>query len=170
MRVIIKGADFSEVSIGKVTRDLSFRLVSNSTEVTIASAEDEVGYKNYSDGTLERVYVYRIEEEEGRLKVILGNSKSDRLQTYPIEVVPGMSISFVDTGNVSTSSSIIPNLVCLDGDKNLLSDPSTYAAYIPYSQPSVNMPFIVPNGVKYVIIQAVVRPQEEKGIVAGEMP
>lgn len=170
MRILIKGADFSEVSIGKVTRDLSFQVSANSTGVT--------GFENW-DGS-------SIINTKGTVAIISNGIVSypditlyDRLYTDYIEVCEGMIISAASGSSVkspSSSARIIPVIVCFNENKELLTDASTYAGYFdlltidPDSTNPTNIPFTVPSGVKYIKIQTIKYANSTDNVITGIMP
>ena len=122
MRIVIKGADFSDVSIGKIIRDLSFRVCGASD-----SEEGVHGFINYSDG--------QVIKADATYEVIDGSvtavSPVFRLITDYLPVVPGMEITFLGIKKSNTSTIIVPFVSCFDSSKTLLTDASTYAAYHP---------------------------------------
>lgn len=145
MRVIIKGADFSEVSIGKVIRDLSFRVSANK-----GLPEGVHGFPNWDESTqvANNVKLYQINEGVVQLPSV---GSSARLQSDYIEVSEGMIIS-ADTSLVATSR-MAPQVVCFDSNKNLFTDAAVYSAYISSTNYSP-LSFTIPAGVKYIKIQS----------------
>lgn len=170
MRLVIKNADFSSVSIGKVERDLSFQVSANSDGV--------VGFENW-DGSA-------IVNTKGTVATISDGVVSypnttlyDRLYTDYIEVSEGMIISAASGSSVkspSSSARVIPVIVCFNENKELLTDASVYAGYFdlltidPDSENPTNIPFTVPSGVKYVKIQTIKYSNSTANVIRGVMP
>ncbi len=149
MRVIIKGADFSEVSIGKVVKDLSF-------EVSANKIKGVSGFTNWNEESQSVVSepVYRVNTEDNT--VYYGN-KSLRLHTDFIEVVGGMTVTAQAFNANGGNTEIIPNIVCFDKDKQLFTDASdsTHVLYFDLNSHDVEtINFTIPEDVKYIIIQS----------------
>lgn len=148
MRVIIKGADFSEVSIGKVVKDLSFEVSAN----TVKGVSGFTNWDSVNESTISEP-VYRIDTENN---IVYYGNKSLRLHTDFIEVVGGMTITakaFSSNGN----GEVIPNIVCFDKDKQLFTDASdsTHVLYFNLNSHNVQtINFTIPEDVKYIIIQS----------------
>ena len=78
MRVIIKNADFSAVSIGKVIEDLSFKIDTNNVTSK---------FVNWNGTSSSSIQYYVINNGE------LGTTENgNRIRTDYIKVVPGMDI------------------------------------------------------------------------------
>lgn len=150
MRVIIKGADFSNVSIGKVVEDLSFRVSANPL------AEEGVhGFMNWDEDSQTVTTSnasYRITDG-----VVSQASGISRLITGFIKVIPGMIVSLVGgQTNINSSSSIYSIISCFNANKELLTNASIYAAWMNKTSPYTlnNIPFTVPEGVAYIRIMS----------------
>jgi hypothetical protein len=166
MRVIIKGADFSEVSIGKVVKDLSF-------EVSANKIKGVSGFTNWNEESQIVVSepIYRISGET----VYYGN-KSLRLHTDFIEVVGGMTVTAKAFSANVGNNEIIPNIVCFNKDKQLFTDASdsTHVLYFDLSSHDVEtINFTIPEDVKYIIIQSGATDYttiENVNVYTGSMP
>ena len=173
--MIIKNADFSSVSIGKVNKDLSFELCGNTTDGVS-------GFPNWNPdtSTVVSARMYKIDESGETPIVYLPTfGGGERLQSDYIEVSEGMIIfpndSWPSILNPSGSTTINTSLACFDEDKNLLTDASLYSVYRKYEDSSntsrgAGAPFTVPAGVKYIIIQTLLTSSSGKNIIRGIMP
>ena len=171
MRVVIKNADFSGNSIGKVGRDYSFTAVGNRPD----------GIKLYENWALNgqgTAYVistklYVIDTSGDDDLVLFDNTEDrSRLLTGFIEVIPGMTIARNNMPSINFISDgiTIPYLVCFDENKQLLADAESYATYIPIGGTIVNRDFTIPAGVKYVRCQTAISNDSGTNIVSGNMP
>ena len=131
MRIVIKDADFSAVSIGKVIEDLSFTFLPSS-------------FVNYLSDTTPNFTA---------VTYFVGSSTSENLSTATnanrgisdfIKVIPGMQIKFEGTwSNTSTT----PSIVAFDGNKNVL--PPSKCGWTTESSS-----FIVQQGVAFIKLQS----------------
>lgn len=144
MRVVIKNADFSAVSIGKVIRDLSFNY-SNGTllNAIMKNPIDEVTENGYdASSTHNAAATYYVGSSGSESFSVVTNA--NRIVSELIEVVEGMVISSTVLNNTDS----VPSIVCFDSDKNVL--PPSKACWSYYN--TINS-FIIPSGVKYISIQ-----------------
>ena len=163
MRIAIKGADFSAVSIGKVTRDLSFELCGN----TVDGISSDFLNWDEDEQTVHNVHTYQIVEGV----VSLTSSYGERLQSDYIEVCEGMTVTFGNVTDANASNGIRALLVCFDENKNLLTTAATYAAWRDLGGSTINnSPFVIPSGVKYIILQCQKTTTTNKNIFTGTMP
>ena len=136
MRIVIKDADFSDVSIGKVVEDLSFLF-------TAADGVDAINafFPNYnSGGTIQDTTCY-IGSEGG---TVSPQTKHNRLVSDFHEVVEGMTVK---TLFVISGGDTVPAIVAFDASKNVIS---TACMWInEYTQKT----YIVPANVKYLKFQ-----------------
>lgn len=167
MRVIIKGADFSNVSIGKVVEDLNFRISANSL-----AEEGVYGFMNWDEDSQTVTTsdaIYRITDG-----VVYQGSGSSRLITDFIKVIPGMIVSLKGGQTyINGSNSIISIISCFNANKELLTDASIYAAWMNNTSPYMlnNIPFTVPEGVTYIrIISNNNTTSVNQNIYIGSMP
>lgn len=162
MRIVIKGADFSAVSIGKVTRDLSFELCGN-------TIDGISGFPNWDEDEqiVHAVKTYQIIDGVVSLTSTLG----ERLQSDYIEVCEGMTVTLSNVTDANASNGIRALLVCFDENKNLLTTAATYAAWRDLRGSVINnSPFTIPSGVKYIRLQCVKTTTTNKNIFTGTMP
>ena len=167
MRVIIKGADFSNVSIGKVTKDLSFRISANPL-----ATEGVHGFTNWDEENqtvLTSDTAYKVSGS-----TVSQSNGTSRLITDFIEVIPGMAISlFRGQTNINGSSSTYAIISCFNSNKELLTNASTYAAWMDRTSPYNlnNIPFTVPEGVAYIRIMSNSNTTSDgQNIYIGSMP
>ena len=164
MRVIIKNADFSEVSIGKVVKDLSFDYPNSSA---LRNAPWENGpvattALPWNDGMYSSTSYLSAAEDAAQYTPV---TNAHRLVTDFIEVVEGMII----TSNLMGGSDNLPVLICYDSTKNVLGPSSTYTKWNK-STYLENWTFTVPAGVKYIKIQSTGILNTVDQILKGEMP
>lgn len=162
MRIVIKGADFSEVSIGKVTKDLSFRVCASTT------AEGGVqGFANWDGTSKTNTNLFKISDDS----VFMDSNQSNaRLQTDYIEVVKDMTVS-ATAEQLNGTNSIFPWIVCFNSNKTLLTDASVYAVYDPLNTSgSRTISFVIPDGVKYIKVQSNTTAASNRNIFIGSMP
>lgn len=145
MRMVIKNADFSSVSIGKVYKDLSF---SYDTDAKLR----EIPWLNVVDTTAD--FPWTENNNASNTLILVANSSSSsystmtdktRFVTDYIEVVQGMTI----TGKFANTNTV-PTIVCFDENKNTLGPSSTYCSWI---NGTASFTFTVPAGVKYIKLQ-----------------
>lgn len=161
MRIVIKGADFSANSIGKVGRDLSFEFtwedtswIQNSgipaTLTGLISSGSPYGGADWYEGSNGgNTWEKRI-------------NNNNRFASFPIEVTAGMLIRVVWIGNTAT----VPTVLALDSDKNPLTPCNTTNAL--WQTDSDSHYFTVPQGASYIIVTASqMRPGTK---VTGTMP
>lgn len=150
MRVIIKGADFSKVSIGKIVKDLSFEVSAN----TVKGVSGFTNWDSVNESTISEP-VYRIDTNNN---IVYYGNKSLRLHTDFIEVVGGMIITAkAFSSNSGANNEIIPNIVCFNKDKQLFTDASDSAHVLYFNLNSHDVEtinFTIPEDVKYIIIQS----------------
>lgn len=135
MRMIIKNADFSSVSIGKVVKDLSFSF-------TAEDGNDAINafFINYNNGSFTRATIYLGNSGNP----VTGSTSNGRTVTDFIEVTGGMKINLQRVYAPSNS----PTVIAFDADKNILSSKCRWeTGYAPYT-------YIVPEGVKYIKLQS----------------
>lgn len=161
MRVIIKNADFSEVSIGKVVKDLSFSYVGEALNNIFANPVDDWSLVidalpyDYSagQGHNEKATLY-VGGSDAQSWTVLNNA--NRFVTEEIEVCEGMQLTVHLNSTFPTN---MPSITCFDSDHQVLA-PNVAASW--------TSPYTIPAGVKYVKFQF-------QGIstttsVAGTMP
>ena len=146
MRIIIKGADFSANSIGKVGKDLSFAYNTDAELKTIP-------FLNIVDRTANLPWTGDTSNVRAEL-IYLGsssatsfttNTSAARIITDYIEVTEGMTI----TGVFNTTNSV-PTIICFDESKNVLGPSATYTCWINGTD---SFTFTIPSGVKYIKLE-----------------
>ena len=165
MRLIIKGADFSTVSIGKVVKDLSFEY----------HHEDCVEWLTNPPTVSPIVFPVSAgtEESNNSSTVYYAASSSDSSYRYTdnqhrytsdfIEVTPGMKIK----GLYTTGTATVPTIVCFDSSMNNPLTPISIYAYWGNTSDD-GWAFTIPNNVKYIKIQ--INTLFSGGKILGEMP
>lgn len=141
MRIVIKNADFSSVSIGKVIKDLSFSFDSADGVAAINAF-----FPNYNSGTPTNTTYYT--GASGSTVTEAGTTNA-RLVTDFIEVEPGMIINAVSFDRGSASE---PSLIAFNASKEIISSACGYVELIG-SYKLVN--FVIPDNVKYIKLQMV---------------
>lgn len=168
MRIVIKNADFSSVSIGKVTKDLSFNYVGDDIR--------DFPWDNISDKTVALPWVGGLSSNVTGTTILLATSEAssytvltnnnNRIVSDFIEVVPGMVI----TSKIITGTNNIPFIVCYNANKEALGPSSTYNQW---SESVIEKTFTIPEGVKYIKIQSSgikASVQSVDTVLKGEMP
>ena len=170
MRIVIKDADFSAVSIGKVYRDLSFNYPNT------ASLKADFPWAN----VISRTAALSWNQSSGNLSntTFLGASSGDnaytpytnnnaRLVSDYLEVCPGMVIHFNHFINTAT----IPVIVCYDENKTPLGPSASYSKWVT-STSADDTSFTVPDGVKYITFCVTSLDDFSGGsnYIRGEMP
>ena len=131
MRVIIKNADFSAVSIGKVIEDLSFKIDTNNVTSK---------FVNWNGTSSSSIQYYVINNGE------LGTTENgNRIRTDYIKVVPGMDILL----NNCTNTQSVPTIVCFNSNKHPLGVSSCYIT----DTTVANAHYTIPQGTAYIWIQ-----------------
>lgn len=146
MRIVIKNADFSSVSIGKVIEDLSFSFsitnenvnenVLNPPSVALTSSALVASPEN-NDGTT----IYLAESSGSTFDVRVNNK--NRWVTDFFEVTEGMIINL--TSWYSGGEANTPNVVCFDENKNVMNPPNGCWSGSSY---------IIPSGCHYIKFQS----------------
>lgn len=150
MRIVVKGADFSAVSIGKVVEDLSFEI-----------NKDNVADKmvNWNGTSASSVTYYQISDNQ--LSEI---TNANRVRTDYIKVTPGMKIKF----NKATNTATIPFVVSFDENKNVLG---VDKCFVSDAGTLYDTEFTIPSGVSYIWVQLQVSAfTQAEFLVKGIMP
>lgn len=146
MRIVIKNADFSSVSIGKVVKDLSFSFDSANGAGSGEGHGDIVTinafFLNFNSGTPTATTIYA--GSEGGTVTTVDNSPNRFVSDFH-EVSEGMIINAYQFGHDNNS----PNIIAFDEDKNIVSASCKWVS----STSPYDATFVVPNGVKYVKFQ-----------------
>ena len=163
MRVIIKGADFSQVSIGKVVKDLSFEYLSGSAINTIlANPIDNVSYidpsTGYTPGSHNASTTFYMASASDASYTVMNNTY--RLVSDFIEVTSGMTIS----GNRLTGRNVMPIIICYNKNKELIEPPVAKWT----DDANRTFTYIIPNNVAYIKIQTEILYQDSS--IKGTMP
>lgn len=148
MRIIIKDADFSEVSIGKIVKDLSFSY-DNGTKVlgilvnppTGVSVVSQIYSADSGVNPAAKYYNGSVDSAE-----LTETNNAYRYVSELIEVSPGMVI----TGSTIPNTTGNPSVVAFDYNMDVLT-PSECA----WSNDGA-FSYTVPNGVKYISFQMVI--------------
>ena len=136
MRVVIKGADFSSVSIGKVVNDLSF-----SFKATDGVAVINEFFPTYNSGSpISAPYYIGASGSEVTLEA---SGSSSRVVSDYHKVSEGMSIVMGYLTNPSSG----PIIICFDENKNILSSKCFW------NPDKVNNTITIPSGVSYIRFQ-----------------
>lgn len=134
MRVIIKNADFSDVSIGKVVKDLSFSF-------TAADGVDAINafFPNYNSGTPTSTTIY-VGSSGGSVTT---SSSANRSVSDYIPVIAGMTIKL----NFVASAATTPVLIAFNSNKEVISSSCVWE--------TTNNPvtYTVPEGVAFIKVQ-----------------
>jgi hypothetical protein len=146
MRIIIKNADFSSVSIGKVVKDLSFNysngVAVNGILLNPCTNELLITSSGYDFGSGSNVAATYKVASEGDSDWSSDTTTVNRGVSNFIEVSAGMIIR----GNHLTGGgSRVPTVVCYNSNKEVL--PPSYALW-----GNLDL-FTIPNGVSYIKIQ-----------------
>ena len=125
MRLVVRGADFSAVSIGKVYKDISFDLdyqeiisILENPPYNPAATPSSTSYGTFNNNA--------------------------RFITDYIPVVEGMTIIF--QGLCGGNS--VPAITCYDSSKTIKTPPQTYSIWS--NDDSVRAEFVVPAGVSFI--------------------
>lgn len=159
MKLVIEGADFSAVSIGKVIKDFSFKYVGvvaiSSILKNPPTSQSEERHDASSSGNSVALW-YRATSGDSAFEI---RNTADRFASNLIEVTEGMTIILDYIENGSTC----PGLVAFDENKNVL--PPNYASWI---VGNTSLTYNVPSNVRFISIQAsAIKPNS---IVRGSMP
>ena len=135
MRIIVKNADFSEVSIGKVVIDLSFSF-------DAADGVDAINtfFPNYNSGTPSNTTIYT--GRSGETVSASDSPTNTRLVSDYIQVRPGMIINTRFAATVATT----PLIIAFNNNKEIISGSCGWNADNTYS-------YEVPSGVAYIKVQ-----------------
>lgn len=136
MRIVIKGADFSAVSIGKVVEDLSFSFKASDGVDAINAF-----FPTYNSGSPETAPYYT--GSSGSEVTIDTSGSSSRVVSDYHKVSEGMSIVMSYLTNPSSG----PIIICFDENKNILSSKCFWNAE------QINKTITIPSGVSYVKFQ-----------------
>lgn len=146
MRVVIKGADFSNVSIGDVIEDLSFVFKNN--EFTNCNPSAATGF-NPAD-----IYVGGSSAEAF---TISENNPNRGISDF-IRVIPNMTLTFTGTWS---NTATVPSVVPFDASQNLLTPAKGFWT-------TEGRSFVIPEGVYFVKLQA--SSYSGGGTCTGSMP
>jgi hypothetical protein len=136
MRVVIKGADFSSVSIGKVVEDLSF-----SFKATDGVAAINEFFPTYNSGSpISAPYYVGTNGSEVTLEA---SGSSSRVVSDYHKVSEGMSVVMSYLSNPFSG----PIVICFDENKNILSSKCFW------NSDQINKTITIPSGVSYVKFQ-----------------
>lgn len=146
MRIIIKDADFSANSIGKVGKDLSFAFntvdeLRNMPWLNIVDKTEALPW-NEDMGNTSTITFYAATTSATTFSTI---TNAARIISDYFEVVEGMQISVLTNNTIN-----IPTLLCFDENKNILGPSSTYTEWLGTTGSFI---FTVPSGVKYIQFQ-----------------
>ena len=147
MRIKIKNADFSSVSIGKVEKDFSFAYVGSEklkTTPWVNVINPAANLPWTSGGTNLSDITFLLASSSSSSYSTLTNNQ--RMLSDYIEVVEGMII----TTNLKNTDTV-PLIVCYDANKNALGPSSTYCLW-KTSSAEYSSTFTIPAGVKYIRI------------------
>lgn len=124
MRVVIKGADFENVSIGKVVKDLNFSFsitnenasnyLLNPPTVSLTSSSLSADDSN-NNGTI--VYIGTSSDAS----ITASPNNPNRWVSDFIPVIAGMTI---DLSTWYRGSETTPILICFDSEKNIMNQPN----------------------------------------------
>ena len=146
MRIVIKNADFSSVSIGKVVKDLSFSFdSSNGTGPGEGHGDNAVineFFPNWNNGTPTEAEYYS--GTEGGTVTMAGIT-DNRIVSDFHEVSEGMLISL----SMVAGGSSIPNIIAFAADKTTIVSSACKWG----SGAHMDSSLVVPEGVKYVKFQ-----------------
>lgn len=153
MRLVIKNADFSGVSIGKVVKDLSFEYDAHNLswlqQATPPSYSDidAAGADGIAAGSSYGVSSYW-KGSNGDADWVKVESGSARFTSIPIEVSEGMVITLKRMANTSDACPVIE---CLNSEGEPLSTPSgTVAAW--NTDDMTDVTFTIPANTKYIMV------------------
>lgn len=144
MRVIIKNADFSSVSIGKVEKDLSFDYQGVLQLKTFPWVNANLSAPlPWTDGNLLIAdYLSAADSAESYTQ----QHNAARLVSDYIEVTEGMVI---ETNCKNTYN--VPAIICYNANKEALGPSSTYCLWKTNNEYNYAR-FTVPAGVKYIVV------------------
>lgn len=146
MRLIIKNADFSSVSIGKVPKDLSFSVDSSNYEDYFLNPPYDTTLPQYAyDGNCDAVTQYNA--QDGDNAYTLYENDKNRFQTDFIPVTEGMTIElkYLQGGNSC------PVLVCFNSAKQPIV-PANETTAVWFAE-ITSGDFVIPNGCSFIKIQ-----------------
>ena len=146
MRIIIKNADFSSVSIGKVVKDLSFSFDSSNGAGPGKGHGDNATinafFPNWNNGTPTETEYYS--GSEGGTVTMAGTT-ANRIVSDFHEVSEGMLISL----SMVAGGSSIPNIIAFAADKStIVSSACKWGSGV-----HMDSSLVVPEGVKYIKFQ-----------------
>ena len=146
MRVIIKNADFSGVSIGKVVRDLSFNydtlqemnsiLTNPVDDLSVVDPTDGYGAGSGHNGSATYYWASSGDQE------YTPNTNQYRFISNKIEVSEGMKITYTAIDGASD----LPTIICYSEEDTLIVPPEAFWG-------SFNGEYVIPSGVKYIRFQ-----------------
>lgn len=149
MRVIIKNADFSSVSIGKVTTDYSFSYKGEQVNNILDNPVDDWSVVIAADPNAYPAGA----GNNGNTTFYLGSNGATEYQVYAdnpnrltsdeIEVIEGMVITATPKAG-STLPNNMPTIICYNAAHELLA-PNVAASW--------SSPYTIPAGVKYIKFQ-----------------
>lgn len=146
MRVVIKGADFENVSIGKVVKDLSFSFSITNENVsdyllnppTVSLTNSILGAANTNNnGTI--IYIGTSSDAS----ITASPNNPNRWVSDFIPVVAGMTI---DLSTWYRGGETTPIIICFDSDKNIMNQPNG-------AWGSVGS-YVIPSGCAYIKLQS----------------
>lgn len=149
MRIIVKGADFSNVSIGKVIKDLSFNYNTlQQMNSLLANPVDDLSLVDPTDGFAAggrggghngSATYYGAESGDSQYQ---SATNEYRFISNLIEVTEGMVITYT----AIDGSSSLPTFICYSDENTLIVPPVAYWG-------SFNGTYTIPAGVKYIRFQ-----------------
>ena len=134
MRIIIKNADFSSVSIGKVVEDLSFIVHNNVDELNEF-------FPNYNSGTFTSTTFYKCSQGSTDVEEI---TTDQRAVSDFVKVTSGMTL---ECSSIATGSKSTPVFVTFDANK------ATVASSFAWTDNVGNASMVVPNGIEWIKVQ-----------------
>jgi hypothetical protein len=147
MRIVIKDADFSAVSIGKIGEDLSFNFnSSNYNDWMVNPPVNPITQEDLASG----VNAGSTKSGNGDATCYQGSNGDSSYTTYTgpgrfvskdIPVVPGMKVTFT-----ADNTTTIPVIVCLDSSKQAMTPVNTTNC----AWAAVSQVFTIPAGCAFI--------------------
>lgn len=164
MRIVIKNADFSAVSIGKVVKDLSFsygvggdKTMQELPWINISNTSAALPWNDGNAIITSTNYLAATDSSESYTTA----NNAHRIISDFIEVTQGMVIKSNSSGATN-----VPSIICYNESKEALGPGNGYACW--YEINSNEKIYTIPAGVKYIKYQATEVASSQ--YFKGEMP